>query len=181
MPRVWRRARDRSCRACPHRSPMHTTAVVRLMTPTYRVKDPADADLPRSFEARSPAKEPGLLFFPLFKRTQRRGCLDAAAPAQRPLINNLHRVPRWLRPAQRSQTAGAKTQSRQPCPISGVPTHKHWSTRCACALGRPPVACSDASLACASQSRRVWTQPRWSFSFASLAQWSRAPVYEAGG
>lgn len=34
------------------------------MTPIYRVKDPAEADLLlRSFEARSPAKEPGLLFF----------------------------------------------------------------------------------------------------------------------
>jgi hypothetical protein len=43
---------------------MHATSVVRLMTPNHRVKDPADADLlPRSFEARSPAKEPGLLFF----------------------------------------------------------------------------------------------------------------------
>lgn len=39
MPRCWRR--DRSRRACPASSPMHTTWVVSAMTPTHRVKAPA--------------------------------------------------------------------------------------------------------------------------------------------
>lgn len=84
------------------------------------------------------------------------------------------------RPAPHSTLAGAEARPRRPCPISGVPTHKHRPARCACALGRPPVACSDPPLACAGRTRRVWTQPRWPL-IASLAQWSRAPVYEAGG
>lgn len=82
--------------------------------------------------------------------------------------------------ARRSRLAGAEVRPRLPCPISGVPTHKHRPARCACALGRPPVACSDASLACASQPRRVWTQPRWSF-IASLAQRSESTGLRSRG
>ena len=77
------------------------------------------------------------------------------------------------RPAPHSTLAGAEARPRRPCPISGVPTHKHRPARCACALGRPPVACSDASLACAGRTRRVWTQPRWPV-IASLAQWNQS-------
>lgn len=86
MPCRWRNRR-----ACLHRLLMPTTSVVRVMTPTHREKDPARRRrLPRSFEARSPAKEPGLLFF------CRRGCLGAAAHAQRLLFHNSHRMQRRL-------------------------------------------------------------------------------------
>ena len=71
---------------------MSTTAVVIVMTTTHREKVPADAALPRSSEARYP-QGTGPFAFPLFNRTPRRGCLVAAAHAQRPLFHNSHRVP----------------------------------------------------------------------------------------
>lgn len=150
---------------------MPTTSAVRVMTSTYRVKDPADAALPRSFEARFP-QGTGPFCFPRFIPHLRWGCSIAAVLAQRPLFHNLHRVCAGLPPAMRSHTGRGHASCAVACPISGVPTHKHRPVRCACALGRPPVACSDAPLACASQPRRVWTQPRWHFFHVSLAQWT---------
>lgn len=159
---------------------MPTTQVVSAMTPTYRVKAPArrqpstlirgpvscQGTGPFAFSAVQPHPAPGL---------PRRRCVRAV-PALSQLASSARRPHR--RGAQK--LAGTGARPRPPCPISGVPTHKHRPARCACALGRPPVACSDASPACAGRPRRVWTQPRWQLS-VSLAQWSRAPVYEAGG
>lgn len=146
------------------------TSLVSAMTSTYRVKGPARTPhLPRSFEARFP-QGTGPLFF-------RGPAAPSAGAAPAPLrsrsarsFTNCSECSAGLWPAPHSEeAAGAGARSRLPCPISGVPTHKHRPARCACALGRPPVACSDASPACAGRPRRVWTQPRWSF-IASLAQ-----------
>lgn len=97
MPRSWLkltlRLRDGSRRASPHRSPMHMTSVVRLMTPTHREKVPADAALPRSSEARFPQGTGPFVFLLLFNPTPHRGFSGAAARAQRLLFHNSHRVP----------------------------------------------------------------------------------------
>lgn len=91
MPRGLRKApwaRDRCRRACPLRSLMPTTPVVRTMTHPHRVKDTARRRrLPRSQEARSP-QGTGPSSFSNLK--QRRGCPAAAASAQRPFFHNLH-------------------------------------------------------------------------------------------
>lgn len=114
MPCRWHWFRNRSWRAIPPRSPMHTTAVVISMTPTYRVKDPADADLPRSFEARSPAKEPGLLFFPP-PGLPRRRCTRSACS----FTTRIERVPNPL--AMRSPLAGTETSLGCPAPSRVCP------------------------------------------------------------
>lgn len=120
MPCGWRRPGFRSWRACPPRSPMTTTAVVRVMTPTHRVKGPARRRLPRSFEARSPQGTGPFVFS--FNPTPRRGRPDAAASAQRPLFHNLHRVQRWLLDRQCAQTpAGAEARPRWPAPSRVCP------------------------------------------------------------
>lgn len=160
MPCRWRRAGDQSWRTRSRRSPMPMTSVVRVMTTTYRVKDPADAALPCSFEARSP-QGTGPFAFSTAGNARRRpifGLPWCLAPGT--LFNNSHRVRCRPTPATHSHQ-GRRRVRPAACPISGVPTHKHRPVRCACALGRPPVACSDASPACAGRPRRVWTQPRW--------------------
>lgn len=140
---------------------------MRVMTPTHRVKDPADAALPCSSEARSPqGTGPFVLSFNLAPRLPR----GERSPDHRSLTNSTERSA-GIQPALRSPLAGAEARPRLPCPISGVPTHKHRPARCACALGRPPVACSDAPLVCANQPRRVWTQPRW-----FLPRWTSGEV-----
>lgn len=159
MPCRWRNRQ-----ACLHRLLMPTTSVVRVMTPTHRVKDPARRRcLPRSFEARSPAKEPGLLFF------CRRGRLGAAAHAQRPLFHNSH------------QNIGRRRGSSS----AALP---HLGCAHAQAPAGPVCMCARAA-ACRVQ-RRISGLRRPVASrvdtaemavSASLAQWSRAPVYEAGG
>ena len=179
MPRRWRG--DRSCRACPCRSPMHTTAVVRLMTSTYRVKGPADADLPRSFEARSPDKEPGLLFFhrsnehsagaaptPLRLRsarslTTRTECRAGSSP------HSAHN-----RQAPR-QGLGCPAPSRV-CPCTSIDrfgVHVRSGGRLSRAATHPWLA--QASRVACGHSRDGAPL------FVSLAQWNRALVYEARG
>jgi len=158
MPCSWRR--DRNRRACP-RSPMPMTSVVSAMTPTNRVKVPARRRPSTLISRPGLRKEPGLLFF---RRSTGHSDGVASLPPRtrgaRSFTTCIECPPIHVGVALK-KLAGAEARPRPPCPISGVPTHKHRPARCACALGRPPVACSDASLACAGQPRRVWTQPRW--------------------
>jgi hypothetical protein len=118
---------------------MRTTPVVRLMTPTYRVKDPADADfLPRSFEARSPQGTGPFAF-------RRRGCLDAAAHfAQRPLFHNSHRA--------RADHIGAALKNRQaPRLVSAALPH----LGCAHAQASTGSVCMCARAAACRVQRRI--------------------------
>jgi hypothetical protein len=118
--RCWLRARSR--RDNPHRSPMPMTSVVSAMTSTHRVKDTARRRrLPRSFEARSPAKEPGLLFFiaaqphPAPGPPRRRRALRSA----RSFTTCTERLPTPSAP--RSTLAGAELRLGRPAPSRVCP------------------------------------------------------------
>lgn len=150
------------------------TSVVRVMTTTYRVKDPADADLPRSFEARSPAKEPGLLFF---HRSNEHSAGAASTPLRMRSACSL-----TTRTERRAGSGPRSAHKRQaPRPSLGSPAPSRVCPRTS--IGRPGVHVRSGGrlsraaiqLWFAQASRIACGHSRDGSCFhASLAQWSQS-------